>query len=236
MVRKTSFLKMKILLRDNKLALGFLFVWFAFGFLVYFFAYRMPFQDALRASLFFERVENDFSAAYDIWTQGIVFGVIFTVLFQNVLDRHYPERSCRMLAKEMREHVVVVGYSHLGNRLVSFFREHRIPYCLIEKNADNVDDLLREGEPVVVDDARESDALVDANVREARAVLIVSNNLETALLVTKRVRDENAQCPIIARCYQDEFVEILETLGANDVISSSKNAFDDIVARLCMKP
>jgi len=234
-MRKISFLKLKILLMDNKLVLGFLLLWFVFGFGTYLWAYGLPPGVALRACLFFERVENDFSAAYDIWTQGIVFGVIFSILFQNVLSKHYPERSCRMLAREMNDHVVVVGYSHLGSRLVSFFRERTIPYCLIEKHADNVDDLLRDGEPVVVDDAREADALVDANVREAKAVLIVSNNLETALLVTKRVRDQNAKCPIIARCFQDEFVEILETLGANDVISSSKNAFDDIMTKLSLQ-
>ena len=137
-----------------------------------------------------------------------------------------------MLAKEITNHVVVIGYSHLGRRLVDHFRETQVPYCLIEKDRDHVDELLRLGEPVIVDDAREMDALEDANIEGANAVLVASNNLETALLVTKRVRDRNKKCKIITRCYQDEFAEILESLGADDVISSSKNAFDDILARI----
>ena len=42
----------------------------------------------------------------------------------------------------------------------------------------------------------------------------------------------NKTCRIIARCFQDEFVEILESLGATEVISSSKNAFENIVIRM----
>jgi Trk K+ transport system NAD-binding subunit len=90
----------------------------------------------------------------------------------------------------------------------------------------------RDGQPVIVDDACDLDALTDANVQGADVVLITSNNIETSLLVTKRAREHHPECRIIARCFQDGFVEILESLGANDIISSSKNAFDDIVARV----
>lgn len=223
-----------IILRDNRLVLLVLGAWFAFGFCVYRISFGFSLWEAFRASLFLKLVESDFAQAYEMWTQGIIFGVAFTFFFQNVLEKYNPERSCRMLAKEMHDHVVVIGYSHLGRRLVSYLREKRIPYCVIEKNRDAVDELLREGEPIVVDDAREFDALADANVSRAKAVLIASNNLETALLVTKRARERNKTCTIVARCFQDEFAEIVESLGANEIISSSKNAFDDIVARIQM--
>jgi CPA2 family monovalent cation:H+ antiporter-2 len=103
----------------------------------------------------------------------------------------------------------------------------------VEKDKDKVDELLRLGEPVIVDDAKEWDALADANVASAKKVVIASNNLETALIVTKRVRDINKGCTIITRCFQDEFVEVIETLGADEVISSSKNAFNELVKTLC---
>ena len=225
-------MKVKLVVKDNRVVLSILLAWFCLGFLVYRVAYGLPLRHALLASLFLKSVQGDFATAYSMWTQGIIFGVTFSLLFQNILEKYNPERSCRMLAKEINNHVVIIGYSHLGRRLVAHFREKQIPYCLIEKDRDRVDDLLRLGEPVVVDDARETDALEDANIDGASFVLVASNNLETALLVTKRVRDRNKQCKIITRCYQDEFAEILESLGADDVISSSKNAFDDILARI----
>jgi hypothetical protein len=231
-VSRSTWIKAKLIVKDNRLVLCILLAWFGLGFLVYRAAYGLSVWDSFLASLFLETAEGNFTTAYSMWTQGIIFGVAFSMMFQNILEKYNPERSCRMLAKEMSGHVVVIGHSHLGRRLVAHFRERRVPYCLIEKDRERVDELLREGEPLVVDDAREMDALTDANIAEARAVLIASNNLETALLVTKRVRDRNKTCKIIARCYQDEFAEILETLGADEVISSSKNAFDDILNRI----
>lgn len=136
------------------------------------------------------------------------------------------------MAQEMRDHIIVVGYTHLGQRLIDHFRLNRIPYCLIEKDKEAIDQILREGQPIVVDNAKEPDALKDANVDSAKAVIIASNNLETALIVTKRAREHNKKCLIVTRCFQDEFAEIIESLGANEVISSSKNAFDDIVKKI----
>jgi len=226
------FKKAKIILNDNRVVLLILFFWFLAGFLLYFFIVKLNFLEALKASLFFKQVEGDFSAAYQMWSQGVVFGVIFTFLFQNIIEKYNPERGCRMIAKEMHDHIVVIGYSHLGERLVNHLREKKIPYCLIEKDKEKVDELLRDGEPVVVDDAKEFDALQDANICAAKAVVIATNNLETALIVTKRARECNKNSLIVARCFQDEFAEIIESLGANEVISSSKNAFKDIVENL----
>ena len=62
--------------------------------------------------------------------------------------------------------------------------------------------------------------------------MITSNSIETALIVTKRARDRNKKALIIVRCFLDEFTEILESLGANEVISSSKSAFAGISSHL----
>lgn len=178
--------KAKIIIKDSKALLFILFLWFLGGFLVYFFILKLEFLEALKASLFFKRIECDFSSAYGMWSQGVVFGVIFTFLFQNIIDKYNPERGCRMIAKEMQNHIVVIGYSHLGERLVNYLRQNKIPYCLIEKDKDRIDELLRLGEPIVVDNAKELDALKDANIANAKAIIIASNNLETALIVTKK--------------------------------------------------
>ena len=69
-------------------------------------------------------------------------------------------------------------------------------------------------------------------MRHATAVIITSDNVETALLVTKRVRERNRDARIIVRCFQDDFAEILESLGASQVISTSRSAFEEIESKL----
>jgi len=83
-----------------------------------------------------------------------------------------------------------------------------------------------------VDDAKQESSLTDAGIERAKLLIITSNNIETALLVTKRARDRNKKALIIVRCYLDEFTEILESLGASEVISSSKSAFSGISSHL----
>jgi voltage-gated potassium channel Kch len=60
----------------------------------------------------------------------------------------------RMLAHRMKNQVIVVDCGHLGRRLVEHPRQTARPYMLIDKDATVVDDLIRAGEPVVVDDAK----------------------------------------------------------------------------------
>jgi voltage-gated potassium channel len=151
------------------------------------------------------------------------------------LQRYNPQEGCRMLAGELRNHVIVVGYTHLGARIVEHLREAGLPYVLVDRDPAVVDDLVRLGEPVVVDNAKQDSTLVDAGIAHARTVVVATNNVETALLVTKKAREKNSKAHIIVRCYMDDFAEILETLGANEVISSSKSAFEGIAPRLAAK-
>lgn len=140
-----------------------------------------------------------------------------------------------MLAGELRNHVIVVGYTHLGARIVEHLRDAGLAYVLVDRDPAVVDDLVRVGEPVVVDNAKQDSTLLDAGILYARTVVVATNNVETALLVTKKAREKNATAHIIVRCYMDDFAEILETLGANEVISSSKSAFEGIAPRLAAK-
>jgi Trk K+ transport system NAD-binding subunit len=117
-------------------------------------------------------------------------------------------------------------------RIVDHLRLSSRPYVLVDRDHAAVDDLVRAGEPVIVDDAKQDSNLIDAGIAHATAIIVTTNNIETALLVTKRSRDRNMRANIVVRCYLDEFTEILESLGANEVISSSKSAFHEISAHL----
>lgn len=98
-----------------------------------------------------------------------------------------------MLAGELRNHVIVVGYTHLGARIVEHPREAGLPYVLVDRDPAVVDDLVRDGEPVVVDNAKQDSTLVDAGIAHARTVVVATNNVETALLVTKKGAGEKCQ-------------------------------------------
>ncbi|MBI4423289.1 MAG: NAD-binding protein [Elusimicrobia bacterium] len=184
---------------------------------------------ALQAA--YVRVESDpWAQGYSFWGQSLLFGVLIALLLRETLENQ-TER-CRHMARLVADHTIIIGYTHLGARLVEHCIKNRLPYVLIEKNRELVDDLVRQGEPVLVDDAKTKDALPAANLAAARRLILASNNIETALLVVRRARQANPSCQITVRCPDDELVEVLEQLGADVVFSSSQAAFQQIAARL----
>lgn len=226
----------KIFLRQSRVAILILFMWFLFGFMVFSIVYGFDVSTALRSTFYITSVQTDFTNAYSIWGGAIILGTTLAIIFQNISEKYNPAEGCRMLAKEMTEHYVVVGYTHLGERIVEYLRQKARPYILIEENKEKVDHLLKEGDPIIVDDPLEKDALRDANISKAKAVIITIDNIEAATILTKRIRDLNKACLLIVRSFHDELTEVLESLGANEVISSSKTAMTQILARLDLKP
>ena len=225
-------IRFTLFLRQSRWGFALLALWFALGTIAFRHWENLPLREAIQCAFYFRFHPGQLTDLYSFWGQCVLFGIIISIFILQALQHYNPQEGSRMLAREMRNHIIIVGHGHLGSRLVEHVRQSRLPYVLIEKDPTVVDDLLRAGDPVVVDDAKQESTLIDAGVDHAHLIVITANNIETALLVTKRARDRNKKTNIVVRCFMDEFTEILESLGANEVISSSKSAFKEISAHL----
>jgi len=234
-MKRHFWIRAKLFFRQARWGFALIGAWFLLGTLTFRYAGGLAFRDAILNAVYLKKNGGELWDLYSFWGQCVLFGIVISIFFLQALQRYNPQEGCRMLAGELRNHVIVVGYTHLGARIVEHLRESRQPYVLVDRDAAVVDDLVRLGEPVIVDNAKEDSTLVDAGIERARTVVVATNNVETALLVTKKAREKNPKAHIIVRCYMDEFAEILETLGANEVISSSKSAFEGIAQRLLAK-
>src|ERR1700716_1622018 len=231
-MRRFFWIRLSIFLRQSRWGFALLALWFALGTIAFYYFNHLSLTDAFLTAVYFRVQPGSPWVLYAFWGQCVLFGIVISIFILQALQRYNPEEGCRMLASEMKDHVIVVGHGHLGGHLVDHLRQTARPYVLIEKDSMAVDDLIRAGNPVIGDDAKQESPLIDAGVDRARLIVITSNIIETALLVTKRARDRNKRATIIVRCYLDEFTEILESLGANEVISSSKSAFNEIATHI----
>jgi hypothetical protein len=231
-MKRYFWIRAKLFWRQARWGLAVIAAWFAFGTLIFRYSGGLAWQDAILNATYLKKSPTEIWELYSFWGQCVLFGIVISIFFLQALQRYNPQEACRMLAGEIRNHIIVVGYTHLGARIVQHLREAKLSYVLIDRDPTVVDDLVRIGEPVIVDNAKQESTLIDAGISHARTVVVATNNVETALLVTKKAREKNAKAHIIVRCYIDDFAEILETLGANEVISSSKSAFEGIALRL----
>jgi TrkA-N domain len=234
-MKRHFWIRARLFLRQTRWGFAAIGTWFLLGTLIFRYAGGLRFQDAILDAIYLKKSDGEIWDLYSFWGQCVLFGIVISIFFLQALQRYNPQEGCRMLAGELRNHVIVVGYTHLGARIVEHLREARLPYVLVDRDPAVVDDLVRIGEPVIVDNAKQDSTLVDAGIAHARTVVVATNNVETALLVTKKAREKNPKAHIIVRCYIDDFAEILETLGADEVISSSKSAFEGIAPRLAAK-
>jgi hypothetical protein len=232
LMKRYFWIRLRLFLRQARWGFGLMAAWFLLGTFLFHFAEGLNFRDAVLNAVYLEKSPGNVWELYSFWGQCVLFGIVISIFFLEALQRYNPQEGCRMLAKEIRNHVIVVGYTHLGARIVEHLKQAGSAYVLIDKDPAAVDDLVRGGEPVIVDNAKQSSTLADAGIAHAKTVIVATNNVETALLVTKMAREANPKAHIIVRCYVDDFAEILESLGANEVISSSKSAFEGIAPRL----
>jgi len=207
--------------------------WLLIGTLLFRFRGGLPMGDAILNAVYLEKISGNFWELHSFWGKCVLVGIVISIFFLQALQHYKPQEGCRILARQIRNHVVVVGYAHLGARIVDYLREAGSAYVLVDQDAAAVDDLIRKGEPVIVDNAKQESTLADAGIACAKSIVVATNDVETALLVTKRAREANRDAYIIVRCYVDEFAAILETLRANEVISSLKSALEGIAPRLC---
>jgi hypothetical protein len=230
--RRYFWIRLRIFLRHLRVGAALVFAWFAFGTFGFVHWGGLGAGEALRNALYVGWNRGPFWDLYSFWGQCVLFGIVIGVVVLQGIARYRPEEGCRMLANEMKDHAVIVGYTHLGELIVEELRAKHKPYVVIEKDEQLVNHLIRDGEPVILDNAREPSTLKEAAVERARLIVIASNNVETALMVTKRARELNKSAKIIVRCYHDDFTEVLESLGADRVISSSKSAFHELAPTL----
>lgn len=116
----------------------------------------------------------------------IIEGIIDFALM--LRDRRRSERGwCRTMAAAMNNHIVLVGLGRLGYRTFKLLRKLGEQVVVIERVADNqfLEEVRRDGAPLFICDARREAVLEDANVADARSVILATNddlaNLEIAL-------------------------------------------------------
>jgi hypothetical protein len=145
-------------------------------------------------------LSNLYQMAWPIFVEVIVFGFISTTF----LGHLNAEMLCGLHARHTKKHTVVIGYKHLGERIVDFLQKSNTPYVVIDTEAQFVSPLLKSSEPVVIGDITQLSTLKAANVQSATEVFLLINKLQEAVLCCCNIRFLNSRCPVYVQVFQDE--------------------------------
>ena len=215
---KKSWVRAKLAFRQNRLAIAFVVLWL--GANAALFGRSMQRMQALATALCIDKVDGTWGHLYQSFTEVIVFGLIASMVVANVTRRYRPEETCRALASSMRGHTVVIGFTNLGKRIADLSPK----VVVVDVDREAVNALIQGEEPLVIGSAQDREVLEQAAVAHAKVVVIATDDLETAAVAARHVRDLNADCELVIRCPDDDVGAVLARTYRAKAISTSKIA------------
>jgi Trk K+ transport system NAD-binding subunit len=219
-----------LLLRQNARVLEFVIGWFVINLALFAWYLHRGWREAALITFYFKTGTGMWAAFYQAFSGFVVFGLIMSVIVTNLNRKYRPEETCRVLASESRGHVVVIGYSHLGQRICEWlWRNGDVP-VVVEHDRALVDPLVREEHPLVLGSGHDPDDLRAAGVARARLVVIAADGVETAAIAGRRVREINPECDLLLRCADDDVGEVLGKAYRARVVSTSRMVASFIAA------
>ncbi|MCX7969082.1 MAG: NAD-binding protein [Armatimonadetes bacterium] len=166
-----------------------------------------------------------------IFTEAIIrFGIL-------LFAKSYREEEWqRVMAGTYRNHTIIVGIGRIGYRVAEELLnagEEIVAVTLAddEESAYLIHKLRDKGVPVIVDDARRTEVLKDAQIEHARCLLICTGNDLTNLEIALAAREVNPNIRIVMRLFSDALAERAQKfLGVQVALSTSAIAAPAMVA------
>lgn len=213
-----------MLFAQHRGVLALLVLWLLVNVAVFAVPLRLGLARALATVFFFDNAPGPWGNFYKTFSDVVVFGLLIGVYVSDQGRRYRPEETCRALASELRDHAVIVGWTHLGERLHALCVAQGVPVVVLEPSRTAVEALIREEHPLVVGSTEDPKDLEAAGVPRAALVLLAGDDLEAVTLGCHHVRALNRDCKLLARCPDEDVGEVLARIYKARVVSTSKLA------------
>lgn len=135
-------------------------------------------------------------------------------------------------AKQLRDHLIIVGFGPSGRHLARAAKVSDIPYAVVEMNSDTVRAQAAKGEPITYGDASQEAVLEHVGIHQARIMVVVISDAAAAQRAVEMARRLNPSVHIVTRTRFLTEVEPLQALGANEVIPEELESSVEIFTRV----
>lgn len=124
--------------------------------------------------------------------------------------------------KELNQHVIICGFGRNGKESAQILHNNKIPFVVLEEKNDLEKDLEFDVPFFIKGDATKDEALQEAGILNARALIITLPLDADNLFVVLTAKQLNPGIKVISRASQDSSVKKLKIAGADNVIMPDK--------------
>src|SRR5688572_24930349 len=120
--------------------------------------------------------------------------------------RHGEKEWMKVMASTYRDHVVLCGLGKLGIRVLEHLVASAIPVVVLERDPNNrfLERAKGLGAPVLMRDMKEDQSLIDAQIEQARSVIIATNDDMANLEVALDARRLNPKIRVVMRLFDQQ--------------------------------
>lgn len=148
------------------------------------------------------------------WT----FWSIFDILLEGNLSEYLKIQNILSKLKKMKSHYIIAGGGRVGEEIAREFARLKKNYVIIEKEENTVSKLKKKGFFTIYGDVIDEQVLKEANIKNAKAIILAMPETEKNLLVTMTAKEINPEIQIYARADKPAFISKLKKAGAKVVI------------------
>ncbi|MBH8568635.1 NAD-binding protein [Microvirga sp. STS02] len=131
----------------------------------------------------------------------------------------------------LTDHLVIVGYGLNGRNLVRAAKFARLPYIILEADADKVHRGLKRGERIMYGDVTQEHVLEHLGVARARVVMVAISD-PAALRAVAAIRRLNPVVCILVRSLYVYERKNLYYVGATEVITQEQETSMEVLAHV----
>ena len=168
------------------------------------------------------------SQGRDLILAGAIISIFLNPFIFSLMTRREPEEvspeeaTAREIARVAKRGIILVGYGRVGRLIAADLAERRVPFVVIEDQADMAAEAEAAGMEVVRGNAVEARTLEAAGIGDAGELLIAIPEGFEAGAVFERAVALNPRLRVIARAHSDGEVEHLRKLGVKEVVMGER--------------
>ena len=117
-------------------------------------------------------------------------------------------------------HFILCGYGRMGKVVAKQLEHRKIPFVIIEQDADKAPDLSETVHPVIIGNAGEETVLEKAAIHKSRGLISVVNSDADNSFIVMTARRMKEDLHIVSRCLKPFNVDKLKLAGADQVVST----------------
>ncbi|MEG9326828.1 cation:proton antiporter [Salinimicrobium catena] len=143
-----------------------------------------------------------------------------------------PKMEDRSTLKDLDNHLLIVGYGINGRNLARAARFAKIPYVILELNAQIVRQERMNGEPIYYGDAVHEHILERVKLKKARVVVVAISDPQATKIIVANIRHLSPSVYLLVRTRYIKETENLLALGADEVIPEEFETSVEIFSRV----